>query len=249
MKKLLLIFGIVILLACQEKVKTPDVQALVDQAIEVSGGENYKSMKVSFTFRDKRYTAEQTARGKMYSRLFMEDSLEILDVLEGEAFQRQIDGSPISLPDTTATKYANSINSVHYFVRLPYGLNDPAVQKRYLGTVEIGGTAYHKIEVTFKEQGGGEDFEDIYVYWFNKETLKPDYLAYEFHVNGGGMRFRKALNERYIGGIRFVDYENYKPRDEPADVYELDELFQQGALELLSRIELEAIRVSPDNYN
>ncbi|MBT8178392.1 MAG: deoxyribose-phosphate aldolase [Eudoraea sp.] len=249
MKKLILIFGIVILLACNERVKSPDVQALVDQAIEVSGGENYASMKVSFTFREKRYTGENTARGKKYSRFFLEDSLEILDILEGGTFQRQLDGKPISVQDSMATKYANSINSVHYFVRLPYGLNDPAVQKRYLGAADIDGTAYHKIEVTFKEQGGGDDFEDIYVYWLNKETLKPDYLAYEFHINGGGMRFRKALNERYVEGIRFVDYENYKPRTPDANVYELDERFEEGTLELLSRIELEDIRVTPGNYN
>ena len=53
MKKLILFFGIVVLLACKEQVKSPDVQALVDGAIEISGGENYGSMKVSFTFRDK----------------------------------------------------------------------------------------------------------------------------------------------------------------------------------------------------
>ena len=249
MKKSILIFGVVILLACNEQVKSPDVQALVDQAIEVSGGENYGLMKVSFTFRDKHYTGENTTGGKKYSRFFLEDSLEILDVLEGGSFQRRIDGKPISVPDSTATKYANSINSVHYFVRLPYGLNDPAVQKRYLGAAEIGGTAYHKIEVTFKEQGGGDDFEDIYIYWFNKETLKPDYLAYEFHVNGGGMRFRKALNDRYVGGIRFVDYENYKPKAPKANVYKLDEQFQEGTLELLSKIALEDIQVTRDNYN
>ena len=51
------------------------------------------------------------------------------------------------------------------------------------------------------------------MYWFNKETFKPDYLAYDFHTDGGGVRFRKAYNERYVDGIRFVDYENYKPRD------------------------------------
>ncbi len=250
MKKLFLGLFSAVLIACNGPEKI-DVQDLVDRAIAVSGGEQYDSVKLSFTFRDKRYAGENTARGKKLSRLFMEDSMEIYDVLEAGTFERTLDGNPTAVPDTSATKYANSINSVHYFVRLPYGLNDPAVQKRYLGIVEIGETAYHKVEITFREQGGGVDFEDVYVYWFNKETLKPDYLAYEFHVNGGGLRFRKALNERYIGGIRFVDYENYKPNTQANEVsvYELDEQFQQGTLELLSKIELEDIRVTPDNYN
>ena len=249
MKRLYLSLLLVMLMACKESTKSTDAQVLVDQAIQVSGGVKYDSVKVSFAFRDKFYTAENTTQGKRLSRVFQEDSLEIRDVLDGESFQRQINGNAISLPDTTATKYANSVNSVHYFARLPYGLNDPAVQKRYLGFVEINGTGYNKVEITFKEQGGGEDFEDIYIYWLNMETQKPDYLAYEFHVNGGGLRFRKALNERYVGGIRFVDYENYKPKSVGISVYKLDEKFQQGALELLSRIELEDIQVIPGNYN
>ncbi len=249
MKNSLLSLITVVLIACNGTVQSPDPQPIIDQAIEVSGGVYYDSVKVEFTSRDIVYTAEKTAQGKRLSRLIREDSLEIRDILEADTFERQINGQSVSVPDSMATKYANSVNSVHYFVRLPYGLNDPAVQKRYLGTVEIGSLSYHKIEITFQEQGGGDDFEDIYVYWINKETLKPDYLAYEFHVNGGGMRFRKAINERYTGGIRFVDYENYKPKTEAVSVYELDSLFLEGALELLSMIELEDIQVTPDNYN
>jgi len=74
--------------------------------------------------------------------------------------------------------------------------------------------SYYKLKVTFDQDGGGDDFDDTYVYFFNKATFKPDYLAYDFHVNGGGMRFREAYNERYVNGIRFVDYNNMKPIDE-----------------------------------
>ncbi|MBT8320702.1 MAG: deoxyribose-phosphate aldolase, partial [Eudoraea sp.] len=162
---------------------------------------------------------------------------------------RNLAGKPAMVADTMAVKYANSINSVHYFARLPYGLNDKAVMKRYLGESVIAGKTYHKIEVTFQKEGGGDDFDDIYVYWFNKITNKPDYLAYEFLVDGGGKRFRKALNERYAEGIRFVDYLNYKPATQEVSVYELDSSFMQNELELLSRIELKDIQVNPGNYN
>lgn len=249
MRNVIFGLGVLLLIGCGGKEKRPDVQAIVDQAIAIAGGENYQSSVVSFTFRDKEYTAKNTAKGKLLSRSFLQDSLQIEDILEGSAFRRLVDGKEVVVADTTAVKYANAINSVHYFARLPYGLNDPAVVKRYLGAIEMGGKVYHKIEVTFRQEGGGDDFEDVYVYWFNQGTLKPDYLAYEFHVNGGGLRFRKALNERYVGGIRFVDYENYKPKTSKAGVYELDSLFQLGELELLSEIKLEDIRVTPDNYN
>ena len=249
MRKSIWILVCCVTIACQEANKETDVQAIIDKAIEVSGGKNYKSSRVSFRFRDINYTSETAAKGKRLSRSFLKDSVEVLDILEGGEFTRSLNGQSVMVADTMAVKYANSINSVHYFARLPYGLNDRAVMKRYLGESAIEGKRYHKIEVTFKEEGGGDDFDDVYVYWFNKSTYKPDFLAYEFHVDGGGIRFRKAYNERYVGGIRFVDYLNYKSGNAEVSVYELDTLFMQNKLELLSRIELEDIEVSPGNYN
>jgi hypothetical protein len=236
-------------MACQDTNNKPGAQAIVDKAIEVSGGARYDSVQVSFRFRDIKYTGIRGKRGYRLSRSFIQDSMKVLDIVEGGEFARSINGREIEVPDTMAVKYANSINSVHYFARLPFGLNDRAVMKRYLGEAVINDKTYYKIEVTFKEEGGGEDFDDVYVYWFNKATHKPDYLAYEYHVDGGGLRFRKALNERYVGGIRFVDYLNYKPRSLDFSVHRLDSLFIHNELELLSRIELHEIAVTPDSYN
>ena len=153
------------------------------------------------------------------------------------------------MPDSLANIYSNSINSVHYFAYLPYGLNDPAVNKEFLGEMAIKGKDYYKVKVTFDQENGGDDFDDVYIYWFNKETFKPEYLAYEFHVNGGGLRFREAYNERYVNGIRFVDYNNYKSVSDSQSIYEIDSLFNKGELELLSKIELKDVVVSPGNYN
>jgi len=83
------------------------------------------------------------------------------------------------------------------------------------------------VNILDNQEGGGDDFDDTYVYFFNKSTFKPDYLAYDFHVNGGGMRFREAYNERYVNGIRFVDYNNMKPIDENVSVLEVDKLFNK----------------------
>ncbi|MEM9686700.1 MAG: DUF6503 family protein, partial [Bacteroidota bacterium] len=72
-----------------------------------------------------------------------------------------------------------------------------------------------------------------------------DYLAYEFHVNGGGLRFREAYNIRTVNGIRFVDYNNFKPKTKNTNIYDLDNSFENGELELLSEIILEDVEVSP----
>jgi hypothetical protein len=47
-----------------------------------------------------------------------------------------------------------------------------------------------------------------------------------------------------VNGLRFVDYENYKIEPwESVDMQTLDELFEAGKLELLSKIKTENVSV------
>ena len=141
-------------------------------------------------------------------------------------------------------KYTGSINSVHYFAHLPYGLNDKAVNKKMVGDAEINGMPYYQLKVTFSQDGGGTDHHDEFLYWIHKENFTIDYLAYKFHINEGGLRFREAYNPRVIEGIRFVDYKNYTQEDFNTDLCQLDELFEEGKLKLLSNIETEDVHVN-----
>ena len=126
---------------------------------------------------------------------------------------------------------------------MPYGLNDESVNKTYLEKVIIKNQEYHKIKVTFSKNGGGEDHEDVFVYYVNTKLNKVDYFSYLYYVDGGGIRFREAYNERYVNGLRFVDYKNFKPEKEDADLYTLDSLYKINELKLISKIELENISV------
>lgn len=250
MNKLLLFLGIVILASCKnEKNPVLTAQMVIDSSIVVSGGDLYGNTFRSFTFRDRNYISENGNDPQVLKRVLKNDTATILDVRTNQKFERYINDSLVQLHDTIAAKYANSVNSVHYFAELPNGLNDPAVKKELLGEVIVKGQKYHKIKVTFDQANGGDDFDDTYVYWFNAETWKPDYLAYEFHVNGGGMRLREAYNERYVNGIRFVDYNNYKTKDMETSILKIDSLFEKGGLKFLSKIELKDIEVSQGNYN
>ncbi|WP_350285578.1 DUF6503 family protein [uncultured Croceitalea sp.] len=244
MRILSLVLVITFLAGCKQAEPQLSVQEIVDNSIADSGGKLFASKQVRFSFRDREYTSEPDNGKKVLKRTTLTDSLQIRDVKTHNGFQRFFNDSLIALPDSVANRYANSVNSVHYFVRLPLGLNDPAVHKSLLGEVEIGTESYYKVKVTFSEANGGEDFDDVYVYWFNKKTFKPDFLAYEFHVNGGGIRFREAYNERYVNGIRFVDYNNYRPKIKTYDnVLKTDSLFLNKGLDLLSKIELKQIEV------
>lgn len=242
-KYLLLISSAVLFSNCTTE--SPNANVIVDKAIEVAGGEAYSKFNLEFDFRDRHYMSQRDDYNFRYQRITTDSTGTIIDTYSNDTpFERTINSEVVKMSDSLAARIENSINSVNYFVLLPYGLNDPAVNKTYLGLTKINNTDYYKIKVEFDQEGGGKDFEDIYIYWINAETNKIDFLAYSFHVDGGGMRFREAYNERYVNGIRFVDYNNYKPKDKTADLFELDVLFENGELELLSKIETENISVT-----
>jgi hypothetical protein len=217
---------------------------IVNKSIEVSGGERFKKSTIDFDFRDKHYKAIRDNWKFQYEREFKDSTNTIKDVLTNSGFERFINNQLIETPDSMAVRYTASVNSVHYFSVLPFGLNDKAVYKTYLEKVEIKGKMYHKIKVTFNENGGGEDFEDIFLYWIDVKLFKVDYLAYSYNEsNGKGLRFREAYNERFVNGIRFVDYNNFKPETNTVSLEELDAFFETEELKLLSKIELKNINV------
>lgn len=135
--------------------KLDDPQKIVDKAIEAAGGEKYNHLDAEFDFRDKHYIAKRNNGAFSYERVFKDSLGTVHDYVTNEGFKREINGKPVAVPDTMATKYAASTNSVNYFALLPYGLNDAAVNKKFLGEAFINDTAYYKIQVTFSKEGAG----------------------------------------------------------------------------------------------
>lgn len=239
-----MLIGVVVMVSCK-KPPPPTAQQIVNKTIENAGGSAYNKAHIRFDFRDKQYTSIRNNFEWQYERKYT-DSLQgvIKDILTSKGTQRFVQDSLIVLPDSIANSYGNSVNSVHYFAQLPYGLNDKAVQKTLLGEVSLKKQKYYKIQVAFTQEGGGDDFEDVYLYFIHKENFTVDYLAYEFHTNGGGARFRQAYNPRIVNGIRFVDYKNFKTQKKPDNFLKIEELFENNTLELLSTIELKNIQVT-----
>lgn len=208
------------------------------------GGKGYNNLHLRFNFRDKQYLVQRNEGIFQYERRFELEQDSIRDVLDNSGFTRYVNGKMVMVKKEKAEAYHEALNSVVYFALLPYGLNDPAVNKRYIGHIQIHDVVYDKIEVSFDQKGGGKDFEDVFVYWVNRKTNTMDFLAYQFHVNGGGMRFRSAYNSREVNKIRFQDYVNYKPKANALAVHQLDSLYIKGELHELSRIELKNIAVT-----
>ncbi|WNJ18897.1 DUF6503 family protein [Pontibacter sp. G13] len=214
---------------------------VVNASIKAHGFEDLGNAQVEFSFRGTTYSMQRDHGAYRYAREFEKDGKRFLDEMTNDGFQRTIDGEAVQVPDSMANKYRNSINSVIYFAFLPYSLNDDAVVKELLGKSKIGDIEYWKIKVTFRQEGGGEDFQDEYVYWFHPEDLTLDYLGYSYEVNGGGIRFRAAINRRSVHTLLVQDYVNYKADPSQVSVEELDEWFNSGKLEELSRIEIESV--------
>ena len=245
MKKLLFILSIAsIIVSCKRDVQ-PNAQDIIDQAIAVAGGERYGNSTIEFDFRNRHYKAIRDNGIFQLEREFM-DSLDVIkDIYNNTEYKRLVNDVSVEIADTMAVKYTNSVNSVHYFIVLPYGLNDTAVVKTYIDEVSINKKTYHKIKVIFNQDGGGKDYEDVFVYWINTDDYKLDYLAYLTYNRDRSidLRFREAHNERYVNGIRFVDYNNYKPESMDVDLLNLDTMFENNELKLLSKIENKNITV------
>ena len=225
--------------------KKSKADKIINKAIATHGGKRIKNSKISFDFRNRQYVATRNNGTFKYERIFTnEEGEKVHDTLTNSDFTRTINGSKAEVTQKKADAYTNSVNSVIYFALLPYFLNDAAVNKEYLGEEIIKNRAYHKIKVTFQQEGGGKDYEDEYIYWIHKEHYTLDYLAYNYQVEGGGARFRAAYNIRKIKGIRFADYINYKPLEKDnLDVASFGQLYQNDQLKELSRIETENIQV------
>jgi len=240
-----LITILILSFSCKNQESVLDAKSIVNQAIETAGGSKFAASTISFDFRDKRYVGIRNNGIFQYERHFKDSITQIKDVLSNDGFQRYKDEVAFTVADSMAPRYSRSVNSVHYFSVLPFGLNDAAVNKTKLKEVTIKGKAYYKIKVDFNQDGGGDDFEDVFVYWISKDEFKVDYIAYSYMDNAVdlGLRFREAFNERYVNGIRFVDYNNYKPESDVKDLLGLDLLFETNQLKLLSKIENENVEV------
>lgn len=247
----LLIFSLVLFSCGSPSGKTNEVadtrsrsEQIIDSSIVFHGGEKYTSSHIEFGFRKRFFQVSPSPEGSVYSVTYS-DSLGLhRQKLAPSGFTAELNNQILSLSAKDSLAKASSLNSVVYFALLPSFLRDPAVHSEYLGTERIGDAGYYKIKVTFAEEGGGEDFDDVYLYWFDKKDYSMDYLAYSFTENEGGTRFRVAHNIRRVNGIQFQDYTNYAgPGPDSLDA--ISELYNSGSLKVLSEIALDRLAVFP----
>lgn len=247
----MLFFGLAV--SCSNQVGSADTdkqeidsaQWIVDKGIATHGFNNILNKEINFDFRDKHYTAIYAEDGSyVFTRSFQKGGSSVIDSLTNIKFNRYINGLKQEISDEWKGKYSASVNSVLYFALLPYRLNDDAVIKEYVGKQKLESANYHLIKVSFKKEGGGEDFDDEYLYWFNDKTGKLDYLAYNYREEEGrGVRFRKAFEAHEVEGLIFNQYLNYACQNGDVELSSLGDSLENEKLELLSQIVNENIEV------
>lgn len=226
-----------------------EVQGFLKRLVEAHGLDRLVDQgRVRFVFRGASFEVVRDHGLFRYSRTVVEDGVKLEDVLTNAGFEHRRDGVVVELSEARRAQRSNSVNSVVYFALLPLPLLDPAVRAVRLVPATIDGRSYERVEVRFTEQGGGDDHDDSYLYWFDAKTLRLGFLAYRFHTGEGGVRFRVAKNERTVGGVTVFDYDNYSHPDLGIELARLPSLrvAAEGEVpvKLLSEIVLEQVEVS-----
>ena len=229
----------------------PSAGAVVDSALAAHGTSILDRAVVTFTFRNDRYRIRQND-GRFHYRRTYTDSLDrtVREGFTNDGVYRVVNGDTVSLSGDETGSVRSTVNSVSYFALLPHSLGDPAVQPHYSGRDTLDGVPYHRIRVTFQQQGGGQDWQDVFMYWFRTDTYAMDYLSYAFGLapndTATGTRFREAYNVRRVNGVRVADYMNYTSDTLATDRMHLySNLWRQDALELVSRVEIDSVEIRP----
>ncbi len=220
--------------------KRSRAEIVVDSAIAFHGYID-DGLTLGFSFRDKEYTVSRKDGIYKYTATYHTESGRHVGLLTNEGYSESVNGGWANLTPKDSTSRAESINSVVYFALLPLPLNDAAARKSLDGEEWIHEKEYYRIKVVFDQEGGGNDHDDVFFYWFDKADFSMDYLAYTYASDESGSRFRVAQKARRINGVLFQDYLNYKGPASTDSLSNISELYKAGRLELLSEVELSRV--------
>jgi hypothetical protein len=226
---------------------------IVDRSIEHHGGAAYTASEVSLRLCSANGCFDLdvvTDGGRFTHTVEGEDGRRVRATNDTvEAWQGGV-AKPVAPEDEARQR--RFVSARVYFVFLPYRLNDPGVEKLDLGIVDWEGRPLHKVRVRFESRPAGGDqgaetgqTSDEYMYWFDPESGQVVYFAYDFVGDPSGLRFRRAIDYRRIGGILFFDQENIGLDGDGLDVGQVDPRFVAERLHPISRVELRDIEVRP----
>ena len=220
---------IAVILSCQPKLSSNEI---IEKSIVAHGYTNTHTF--SFEFREKQYSIRRQNGLYTYRKIYG----DTVEELTNAGFKIYTQQTKTTYTKKDSALSASALNSVVYFASLPYPLNDPAVQAEQLESEKYNEQTYYKIKVTFREEGGGNDYQDMFIYWINQKSFLIDFLAYSYHTNGGGSRFRAVTERQIKNGIFLNNYANYKTESDAILLTDMLAEFSKNALIKVSNIVL-----------
>ncbi len=229
--------------------ESEDAQArgrdIIRRAVRAHGHDKLAEATVQFRFRGTPYRMSRRGGRYRFERTVRRNGRVLAEVLTNDGYAPTLDGQPLSLPAPQRDARRRSLNSVVYFASIPFVLEDPAVRPRAGEPMTIKGRIYDTVEVRFTADGGGDDHDDVFLYWFDRETARLDYLAYSFRTGEGGVRLRVATDHTEVGGMTFIQWENYGLPDRRIPLDTLPARWLESRLPRLSAIRLDALTRVP----
>lgn len=225
-----------------------DRLAIVDRAIEHHGGDLYERSRTTLQLcsRSGCYDVESAIWRGWYSHTVERDRDDgrLSVQATNDWVRRWRDGEPVPVPPEEEQRLRDFVMERVYFAFLPYRLNDPSARRWDQGVEEWEGRRLHRVKVTF-EPGSSTDAQDEFVYWFDLESGRLEQFAYTYDRGEGGLRFRRAVDHRRVGGILFFDQENLGVDGDGLSVDALDPDYVRDRLEPISRVVLREVGVEP----
>ena len=125
---------LLLIVSCNTSEERSQAEQIIDAVIEKAGGERYEKASIEFKFRQTRYTSSRNNGQYEFTRNITDTTgTTYFDVLNNDGFTRYHQDQKVEISDSLAGVYSESVNAVHYFVQLPFGLNDEAVIKELVG--------------------------------------------------------------------------------------------------------------------
>lgn len=224
-------------------------QEIVDRAIAFHGGDLYESTETVLTISSASGSFQVVSRmeGDRFDHTVTgatREGVERKIRSTNDRVELWLDGQPQEVAADEEQRLRDVVNARVYFPFLPYRLNDPSVSKKDLGFEEWDGRRLRKIKVSFAS-GTSTSANDEYLYWFDPETGRLEQFAYSFSAGNGGLRLRKGFNYRRVGGILFMDSENWGLGGQGHEVEEVTPELAATKLEKISTVTLSDIEVEP----
>ncbi len=254
MNRFILFFGlgfwmIITTPACKPKVDNKDPQYVIDQSIKAHGSKVFDQSIIEFRMGNRFYKSTRNQGQFFYERFWDSLGVTIHDALSNSGFVRQVGQGEIILDTKKIDNFSSSLRSIMYRFALPFGFNDPATVKTYLGEVILMEQPYHKIKITFRLNPNDRTiYDNEYVAWIHKTRFTMDYLAYLLNEPAEkGSRFLQATNPRKLEKLLVQDYKVFRPVQDSVLTHpdDLDQAWAANQLIASPPIQVTQLKIRP----